>query len=152
MLDAVAELGQHGVGHVERVLGHEEDADALAAHQPHDQLDALEQHLRRLVEEQVRLVEEEHQLGLVEVADLGQLLVQLGEHPEQEGRVQARAGHQLVGGEDVDHALLWPFIDAVCMKSAMSSIGSPKNLSPPWASICSRPRWIAPTLAALTLP
>ena len=38
------------------------------------------------------------------------------------------------------------------MKSAMSSIGSPKNVSPPCSSICSRPRWIAPTLAALTLP
>jgi len=38
------------------------------------------------------------------------------------------------------------------MKSWMSSIGSPKNLSPPCASICSRPRWIAPTLAAETLP
>jgi hypothetical protein len=34
------------------------------------------------------------------------VLVQLGEHPEQEGRVQARAGQQLVGGEDVDDALL----------------------------------------------
>ena len=34
----------------------------------------------------------------------------------------------------------------------MLSIGSPKNRSPPCASICSRPRWIAPMLAALTLP
>jgi hypothetical protein len=38
------------------------------------------------------------------------------------------------------------------MKSLMFSIGSPKNLSPPWVSICSSPRWMAPTLAALTLP
>ena len=34
----------------------------------------------------------------------------------------------------------------------MSSIGSPKKRSPPCASICIRPRWIAPMLAALTLP
>ena len=34
----------------------------------------------------------------------------------------------------------------------MSSMGSPKNLSPPWASICISPRWMAPTLAALMLP
>ena len=137
------------VGDVERVLRHEVDADALAAHQPHHQLDALDQHLGRLVEQQVRLVEEEHQLRLVEVADLGQLLEQLGQHPQQEGRVQARRVQQLVGGEDVDDALA---VASVCMKSAMLSIGSPKNLSPPCSSICSRPRWIAPMLAALMLP
>jgi hypothetical protein len=34
----------------------------------------------------------------------------------------------------------------------MLSMGSPKNLSPPWLSICSSPRWMAPTLAALMLP
>ena len=38
------------------------------------------------------------------------------------------------------------------MKSLMFSIGSPKNRPPPCSSICSRPRWMAPTLAALTLP
>ena len=80
-------------------------ADALAAHQPHHQLDALDQRLRRILEQQVRLVEEEHQLGLVEVADLGQLLEQLRQHPQQEGGVQARRIEQLVGGQDVDHAL-----------------------------------------------
>jgi hypothetical protein len=31
-------------------------------------------------------------------------------------------------------------------------MGSPKNLSPPCSSICSSPRWMAPTLAALMLP
>ena len=88
----------------------------------------LEQHLRRFVEEQVRFVEEEDELGLVEVADLGQVLEQLGEQPEQEGRVEARARHQLVGGEDVDDALLCRRPRAVCIKSSMSSIGSPKKL------------------------
>ena len=38
------------------------------------------------------------------------------------------------------------------MKSLMSSMGSPKNLSPPCSSICSSPRWMAPMLAALMLP
>ena len=38
------------------------------------------------------------------------------------------------------------------MKSLMLSMGSPKNLSPPWVSICISPRWMAPTLAALMLP
>ena len=41
---------------------------------------------------------------------------------------------------------------SVCMKSAILSIGSPKNLAPPWPSICINPRWMAPILAALILP
>lgn len=60
MLHPVAGLAQHAVGHVQRVLRHEVHADALRAHQPHHQLDALDEHLRRLVEED--------ELGLVQVA------------------------------------------------------------------------------------
>ncbi|EWS53394.1 hypothetical protein X551_03818 [Methylibium sp. T29] len=105
MLHAVAELAEHAVGHVERVLRHEIDAHALGAHQPHHQLDALDQSLRGVGEQQVSLVEEEHQLGLLQVAHLGQQLEQLAEHPQQEGGVEPRRGHQLVGGQDVDHAL-----------------------------------------------
>ena len=48
--------------------------------------------------------------------------------------------------------LTTPLPSSVCMKSAMSSIGSPKKRSPPCSSICSSPRWMAPMLAALTLP
>jgi hypothetical protein len=88
VLHAVAELAEHGVRHVERVLGDEVDADALGADQPHHLLDLVEQRLGRVVEQQVRLVEEEHQLRLVEIAHLGQRLEQLGEQPQQEGRVQ----------------------------------------------------------------
>ena len=91
MLHAVAELAEHLVRDVERVLGDEVDADALGADQPHHLLDLLQQRLGRVVEQQVRLVEEEHELRLVEVADLGQLLEQLGEQPEQEGRVEPAA-------------------------------------------------------------
>ena len=53
----------------------------------------------------MRLVEEEHELGLVAVADFGQALVQLGQQPQQQRRVHLRRLHQPVGGEDVDHAL-----------------------------------------------
>ena len=60
--------------------------------------------LRRIVEEKMRLVEEEHELGLVEIADLRQLLEQLRHQPEQEGGVEARIVHQLVGRQDVDDA------------------------------------------------
>jgi hypothetical protein len=80
-------------------------ADAPAAQQAHDELDAIEQRLERVVEQQVRFIAEEHRLGLVEVADLGQLLVDLVQYPQQEGRVQLRAVHQLLSGEGVDDAL-----------------------------------------------
>jgi hypothetical protein len=84
VLHAVAELRQHGVRHVERVLRHEIDADALGADQPHHLLDLLQQRLRRVGEQQMRLVEEEHQLRLVRIADLGHFLEQLRHQPQQE--------------------------------------------------------------------
>ena len=104
MLHAVAELSQHGVRDVERVLRDEVHADALGAHQPHHLLDAVEQRLRRVREEEVRLVEEEHEPGLVRVADLGHPLVDLGQKPQQHHRVEHRRLHQAIGSEDVDHA------------------------------------------------
>jgi hypothetical protein len=112
VLHPVAQLGQHAVGDVQRVLGHEIHAHALGPHQPHHQLDALDQHLGRLVEQQVGLVEEEHQLGLVGVADLGQLLEQLGQHPQQEGGVQARRDISLSAAR----MLMTPWPLTVCMK------------------------------------
>ncbi len=150
MLHPVAELAEHGIGDVERILRDEVHADALGADQPHHLLDLLEQRRRRIVEQQVRLVEEEHQLGLVEVADLGQLLEQLGQQPEQEGRVQPRRVHQLVGGQNVDHApavgvglhqvveVQHRLAEEACRRPARSSASSP--------------RWIAPIDAADTLP
>ncbi len=104
VLHAIAELRQHLVGHVERILRDEIDADALGAHQPHHLLDLLQQRLGRLVEQQMRLVEEEHELRLFRIADFRQFLEQFRQQPEQEGGVEPRIGHQLVGGEDVDIA------------------------------------------------
>ena len=90
VLDPRAELGQHVVGHVGRALGDEEDADALGADQPHGLGDLVEEGLGGVVEEQVRLVEEEHQLGPVDVADLGQVVEEVGEQPHQERREDRR--------------------------------------------------------------
>ena len=50
----------------------------------------------------MRFVEEEDQLGLVDIADFGKLFKELGEQPEQESGVEARRLHQLVGGKDGD--------------------------------------------------
>jgi hypothetical protein len=59
MLDAVAELARDSVGNIDRVLGDEIDADALGADQADDLLDLVEQRLGRIVEQQMRFVEEE---------------------------------------------------------------------------------------------
>jgi hypothetical protein len=103
MLHAIAELAQHAVGNVERVLRHEVDADTLRADQPHHLLDALEQRPGGIVEQEMRLVEEEDEARFVEVADLGQPLEQFGQQPQQERGVETRALHQPVGRQDVDH-------------------------------------------------
>ena len=50
-------------------------------------------------------IEEEHQGRLFGIADFGQGFEQLGQQIEQEGGVKLGVLHQLVGGEDVDHAL-----------------------------------------------
>ncbi len=50
------------------------------------------------------LIEEEDQLRLLRVADLGQVLVELREQPEEERRIEARRLHEDVGGKDIDHA------------------------------------------------
>ena len=89
MLHPVAELSQHAVGNVERVLRHEVNAHALGADQPHHLLDLVQQGVGRILEQQMRLVEKERDFGLVQIAGFGQLLKQFGQHPQQEGGVQA---------------------------------------------------------------
>ena len=105
MLHPVAQLAQHGVGQIQRVLGHEVHPHAFAANQAHHQLNAFDQGGGCVFEQQVRLVEKKHQFGLVQVTDLGQQLKQLGQHPQQKRGVQPGRVHQLVGAQDVDHAL-----------------------------------------------
>ena len=85
VLHPVPELAEDRLGDVEGVLGDEVDAHPLRADQPHHLLHLLEERSGRVAEEQVRLVEEEDQPGLVGVSHLGQVLVELGEQPEQEG-------------------------------------------------------------------
>jgi len=105
VLHTVAELGEHGVGNVERVLRDEVHAHAFAAHQAHDQFDPLDQCRWCVLEQQVGLVEEEHEFRLIQVAHLGQLFEQFGEHPQQERGVEPGSVHQLVGRENVHDPL-----------------------------------------------
>jgi hypothetical protein len=104
VLDAVAELGEHVGRHVVGVLGDEPDADALGADQPHHLHHLVDQRLRRVGEQQMRLVEEEDELRLLRIADLGQFLEELRQEPEQEHRVEPRRVHQPVGHQHVDPA------------------------------------------------
>src|SRR3546814_5305815 len=83
VLNAVAELARDILGNVDGVLRHEIDADALRADQAHDLLDLFSERGRRIVEQQMRLVEEEDELRLVGVADFGKRLEHLRQQPEQ---------------------------------------------------------------------
>ena len=52
----------------------------------------------------MRLVKEEDHARLLGIADFRQLLIKLGHHPKQEGRVNERARDQALAGKDVDIA------------------------------------------------
>ena len=105
MLHPIGELGQHGVGNIAGTLGDEEHTHAARADQLHRLLDLLQQHGRRVPEQHVSLIEEEHQLGLVQIAGLRQILEQLRQHPQQETGVQGGVLHQLDAVQHVDHAM-----------------------------------------------
>src|SRR4051812_7389046 len=67
MLNARAQLREHVVGHIGRQLRAEEHANALRADQLHRLLDLLQECLRRIGEQQMGLVEEEHQLFFLNI-------------------------------------------------------------------------------------
>ena len=108
VLNAVAQLSEDAVGNVRRALADKVDPHALGANQPYDLFNLLQQGLRRIAKQQVRLVEEEHQFRLIRVAELGQFLEQFREQPEQKRGIDPGAADQLVRGEDIDHAASLP--------------------------------------------
>jgi hypothetical protein len=55
-----------------------------------------------LLEEQVRFVEKEDEPWLLDVADLGQIIVETGQHPHHERREQGRARLQILKFENAD--------------------------------------------------
>ena len=71
MLDTIAELSEGDIGDVEGILADEIDADALGPDEPDDLLDLLEEDLRGVGEQEMRLVEEKDELGLIQVSDFG---------------------------------------------------------------------------------
>ena len=83
MLHAVGKLRQNLAGDVVRRLGDEVHAHAFGADELDDLDDLAEQLGRHVLKQQVRLVEKEDEIGLVEVAHFGELLEEVGEHPQK---------------------------------------------------------------------
>ena len=104
VLHAVAELAEDFLGDVDGVLRDEIHAHTFRPDKADDLLNFVFERLGDVVEKEVRLVEEEHELWFVEVADFGEALEEFAEQPEERGGVSARAVHELVGAEDIDDA------------------------------------------------
>ena len=104
MLKAIAKLAKDILGHIIGVLGDEIDPHPLGADQPRHLFHLVDKRLGRVIEQQMRLVKEEHQLGFVHIPHLGQRLEQLAQQPEQESRIKARRGDQFIRRKDVDIA------------------------------------------------
>ena len=105
VLDAVGKLREHFVGNVGGRLADEVDADALGADELHRLHDFVRQLLGHVVEQQVRLVEEEHEFGLGKIAGLRQKLVDFAEHPQQKHGVHLGRCHEFRSVQNVHGAL-----------------------------------------------
>src|SRR3546814_12686488 len=71
-----------------RIVRDEIDADALGPEQAHHLFHLVQQGLWCILEQQMRLVEEEDQFRLVGIAHRWKRLEQLRQQPEQEGAVE----------------------------------------------------------------
>ena len=79
------ELAENIIRNVGRHLGAEKNADAFGANQFDHRLDFIEERLLGVIENQMRFVDEEHELRFVHVADFRERGVELGEQLEHEG-------------------------------------------------------------------
>ena len=105
MLHTVAQLSEDGLGDVCGALGDEVDAHSLASDESDDLLDLIHHGFGGVLEEHVRLVEEEDEFWFVKVAHLGKGGVEVRHQPEQECGVEFGLHHQFVGCQDVHDAL-----------------------------------------------
>ena len=85
-------------------MRHKPDPDTLGADQADNLFNFIQQHLRRVVKQQVRFVKEEHQFGFFQIACFRQLFVQFREHPQQAGGVKLRHLVELLCAQNVDDA------------------------------------------------
>ena len=103
VLYLVPELRHHCSRYVSRALCHEEDGNAFRSYELHNLLNLFEQALRRILEEQVRLIEEEHHLRLFRVAHFRQHLEELRQQVEHEGRIESRLVYERLRVEYIDY-------------------------------------------------
>ena len=104
MLDARTELCQDVGGDVLGGLRHEDDAHALGTDEAHGLDDLTFELLGGVRKQQVCLVEEEHELGALDVADLGQGGEEVGEQEHDDGADQGRARRNVTDTEQGDDA------------------------------------------------
>ena len=104
MLDTRTELGQDVGGDVLGGLRHEDDTHALGTDEAHGLDDLTLELLGGVRKQQVRLVEEEHELGALDVADLGQGGKEVGEQEHDDGADQRRARGDVADAEQGDDA------------------------------------------------
>ena len=104
MLHPVGKLSQHSIRNITRALGHEIHPHTPGANQLHRLFDFLQQHLRHISEQRVRLIEEKYQARLVQVAGFRQTFEQLRQQPQKESGVQRRILHQFHRVQHVNHA------------------------------------------------
>src|SRR4029078_6522249 len=102
VLNAVAKLGKNRIRYVERILGHEINADTFRSDQLHHLRDLLKKSGRRIGDQQMRLVEKEYEARFFRIAHFGKILEQLRQEAQQEGRIELRRCHELVGSENID--------------------------------------------------
>ena len=106
MLNPIAQLPQDCVWDIQWVLGYKINANSFGTHQTHHQFNPIDQSFGRFVEQKVGFVKEKNQFGFIGVANFGQLLKQLREHPQQKGSVQPRGRQQFVCSQNIDDALV----------------------------------------------
>ena len=104
VLNTIAQLAQHDIRNIQRVLADEKDSDSLRTNQTHHLFDLLHQRFGRLVEQQMGFVEEEDHLWFFWISDFRQVLEQLRKHPQQKGRVKLGRLHELVRRKYINDA------------------------------------------------
>ena len=104
MLDARTELGEDVGGDVLGGLRHEDDTHALGTDEAHGLDDLALELLGGVRKQQVRLVEEEYELGALNVADLGQGGEEVGEQEHDDGADQCGARGDVADAEQRDDA------------------------------------------------
>ncbi len=144
MLHAVGQLAEDVGRNILGCLGDEEDAHTLGTNEPDGGGDGFQEGLGCAVEQQVRLVKEEDELGLVQVTGFGQVLEESARSHMR--NVENSSG--LVCSVGSSKQLMTPRPSgAVRRSSAVSNSGSPKNFSMPCASSVTSSRRITPAVA-----